>query len=184
MSGLFEPDRLWDAFEQGSRGRGGFQLAQRVIAMAVVGAFGIALASEIGVRLFNTDWNYVAGYTTQRSRGFGPFFMLWAMALLLPIAQGLIAAALLPMYSRPRRWARGVAVAVMGSIPVYLAGLTLVFLPGILLVAFAFLISCAWWASGSRRLLGVQAGDSADFVAASLVGSSALIFFVSAAVPL
>ncbi|MEO8188403.1 MAG: hypothetical protein ABI580_13675 [Burkholderiaceae bacterium] len=153
------------------------------MALASAGAFGIALACEIGIRHFNTDWNYALGYSVQRGRDWQPFFALWAGVVIWPIVLGLVGVALLKIYSRPLCWRRGVAVAIIGSIPMYVAGLTLVLLPGILLFAVAFLISCGWWASGNRRLLGIRDSESAEHVAVSLTISGVLMLLGSAALP-
>lgn len=176
MGGLLDPDAWWDQVE--GRLENG-EAAGYLLAIAIVGGFGIAFASEIGIRVFNTDWHAVAGYNVQPARGWIPFFALWGVLTLMPIVQGLVGACLLPLYSRPRRWLASVGVAIVGAVPVYLAGLTLVVLPGILLVAVAFLLSCDWWGSGSRRLLSVPASESADFVGASLLFTSALVFLAS-----
>ena len=73
---------------------------------------------------------------------------------------------------------------MIGSIPVYAAGATLIWLPGILIVVVALLISCSWWGSGSRRLLGISDGESAEYIAASLTVAGALLVLVSAGIPL
>lgn len=177
MGGLLDPDVWWDQVE-GRLDSG--DAAAYLFSIAAVGGFGIAFASEIGIRVFNTDWHVVAGYNVQPARGWTPFFALWGVLTLMPIVQGLIGACLLPLYSRPRRWLGSVGVAIVGAVPVYLAGLTLVLLPGILLVAVAFLLSCAWWGSGSQRLLAVPPSESPDFVAASLLFTSVLLFLLSA----
>lgn len=176
MGGLLDQDAWWDQVEERLKNR---SAAGFLFAIAIVGGFGIAFACEVGVRVFNTDWHAVAGYNVQRDRGLLPFFALWAVLVLMPIAQGFIGACLLPLYSRPRRWLASVGVAVVGAVPIYLAGLALVLLPGILLVVVAFLLSCAWWGGGSQRLLGVPAPESADFVAASLLLTSALVLLTS-----
>ncbi len=177
----FDPDSWWDFIEPKLDQR---HVLPMLLGVALVGGFGIALATEIGVRIFNTDWNYVAGYGMQRDRGGAPFLALWGIAAGAPLMQGLVGAHLLKFYSRPRQWLRSIAVAVVGTIPVYVAGLTLVVLPGILVVVIAFLVSCAWWSSGSRRLLGIVYGDSAEHVAGTLVLSGALLVLVSASVPI
>ncbi len=178
---LLEPDAWWDFIEP-KLDRG--QALPILLAVALAGGLNIAAATEIGVRNFNTDWNYVAGYGMQPDRGWAPFLALWAVAAIAPFAQGLVSAYLLKLYVRPRQWLRAMAVAVIGSIPTYVAGLGLILLPGILIVVTAFLVSCAWWSSGGRRLLGVIDSDSADHVAVSLVLSGALLVLLSASVPL
>ena len=181
MHFVTQPDYWWDTVESRF---GDPRLAIMLAALALAGAFGIALACEIGVRYFNTDWNYGLGYSVHRDRDWQPFFALWAGVVIAPIVQGLVSVALLKIYSRPLCWRRGVTVAIIGSIPMYVTGLALVLLPGILLLAIAFLISCAWWASGNRRLLGIRDSESAEHVAVSLTVSGVLMLLVAAALPL
>lgn len=177
MGALLDPDVWWDVFERRlDEGRA----IGLVAAIAIFGALGIAFACEVGVRVFNTDWHPVAGYTVQRERGWTPFFALWAFLVATPLVQGIVGASLLPMYSRPRQWLRAVGVSVIGSVPIYLAGPALVLLPGILLVLVAFLLSCFWWGSGCQRLLEIPASESADFVGVSLLLTTAIIFLLSA----
>ena len=181
MKRFSDPEVWWSAVEPllGDR-----RLTIALTVLALVGAFVVAVASEIGVRFFNTDWDYTFGYAVQRNRGWQPFVALWIGLTIAPIVQGLVGAALLKIYSRPRRWLRGVAVAIIGSVPMYVAGVTLVLLPGILLFAIAFVISCGWWASGNRRLLGLAYGESPEHVAVSLTISSGLMLLVFASFPL
>ena len=177
---LLEPARLWQWVAR-QRGRSGAVAALFVI--AVIGGLAVAVATEIGVRAFSTDWNYVAGYTPQPNRGWGPFVTLSVSATALPLAPGLVGAWLLPLYGLRRDWAGGLAVGVLGSLPIYAVAPALIMLPGILLVCIAFLVSCAWWGSGARLLLGVPSGESSDHVVASLIAGTFLLTIVSAALP-
>ncbi|HKO69220.1 MAG TPA: hypothetical protein VJU53_15580 [Burkholderiaceae bacterium] len=181
MHAATEPGYWWDAVESRFGDR---RLSLMLLVLAFSGAFGIALACEIGVRYFNTDWHYVLGYSVQRGRDWKPFFALWAGVAIAPMMQGLVGVALLKIYSRPLCWRRGLAVAIIGSIPMYVTGLTLFLLPGILLFAVAFLISCGWWASGNRRLLGIRDSESAEHLAVSLTISGALMMLGFASLPL
>ena len=176
-----DPEAWWDAIEPllGDR-----RLTITLILLALTGSFVVAVASEIGVRVFNTDWDSTFGYAVQRDRRWQSFFALWGGFTIATIVQGVIGAALLKIYSKPQGWVRGVAVAIVGSVPMYVAGVTLVFLPGILLFAIAFLVSCGWWASGNRRLLGLTYGESPEHVAVSLVVSGALMVLITSSVPL
>ena len=177
----FDPEAWWDAIEPllGDR-----RLTLALSALALAGALVVAVASEIGVRVFNTDWNNTFGYAVQRNRDWQPFFALWSGLAIATVVQGLVGAALLKIYSKPQRWFRGVAVVIIGSIPMYVAGVTLVFLPGILFFAIAFVVSCGWWASGNRRLLGLTFGESPEHVAVSLVITGGLMVLISAGLPL
>ncbi|HET9024628.1 MAG TPA: hypothetical protein VFN64_08650 [Burkholderiaceae bacterium] len=177
---LFEPEQLWQWVAR-RRVRPGWVWTP--VAVAVVGGLVVAAATEIGVRLFNTDWYSVAGYTAQPERGWGPLLALWLSATALPLAQGLIGGGLLPLYGRRRDWAGGLAVGVFGSLPIYAVAPALAVLPGILLVVVAFLVSCAWWSSGARSLLGVPIGESADYVVASIIAASLALSFALGVVP-
>lgn len=181
MRKLADPETWWNAIEPllGER-----RLAMALILLTLTGSFVVTAASEIGIRVFNTTWNNTFGYAVQRDRSWEPFFGLWGGFMVATLAQGLVGAALLKIYSKPQRWLRAVAVAIVGSIPMYVAGVTLMLLPGILLFAIAFLISCGWWASGNRRLLGLTYGESPEHVAVSLVISGALMVLLSAGLPL
>jgi hypothetical protein len=178
---LFEPEQVWRWVARRRRTRRGWLLTP--VAVAVVGGLVVATATEIGVRLFNTDWNYVAGYSVQPDRGWKPMLVLWLAATGLPLAQGLFGGWLLPMYGRPRDWGGGLAVGVYGSLPIYAVAPALAVLPGILLVCVAFLVSCAWWGSGARSLLGVPIGESADHVVASIIAAGLALSFALAVVP-
>ena len=177
---LFEAERAWQ-WAARRRTRPGW--IWTLVAIAIVGGLVVAAATEIGVRVFNTDWNYVAGYSAQPERGWKPMLMLWLAATGLPLAQGLFGGWLLPMYGRPRDWAGGLTVGVLGSLPIYAVAPSLVMLPGILLACVAFLVSCSWWGSGARVLLGVSIGESADHVIASHIAASLAMSIALAVVP-
>lgn len=181
MDALLEPARLWQAV---GRRHDRPRAVAALVALAALGGLVVACATEIGVRHFNTDWHPVAGYSARGPRGWTPFFMLWATATALPLLQGLFGGWMLPLYGRARDWRMGLAVAVVGAIPIYLAAPALVLLPGVLVVCVAFLVSCGWWGSGARLLLGVPAGEAADHVVASVVVSSVVLSIVAGALPL
>lgn len=176
---LLEPEPVWRWVAR-RRERPGWLAT--LVAVAVAGGLVVAVATEIGVRVFNTDWSFVAGYSVQPDRGWQPLLTLWLAATGLPLAQGIVGGWLLPMYGQPRDWAGGLAVGVYGSLPIYVVAPALAVLPGIMLVCVAFLVSCAWWGSGARSLLGVPIGESADHVVASIVVGSLAMSFVLAVV--
>lgn len=180
-AGLLEPTPLWQWVAR-RRGHPGFVVA--LVVVALLGGLVVAAATEIGVRWFNTDWNYVAGYTAQPGRGSAPFVTLALAATALPMAQGLLGAWLLPLYGRPRDWIGGLAVGVLGSLPIYVVAPALVLLPGLMLVCIAFLVSCSWWGSGARLLLGVSIGESSDHVVVSIVAATFAVSIALAALPI
>lgn len=181
MDALLEPARVWQAV---ARRRSGSGFLAWIVAFSALGGLVVAGATEIGVRHFNSDWHPVAGYSARGARGWMPFAMLWAMATALPLLQGFFGAWMLPLYGRARDWGNALAVAVVGTVPIYLAAPALVLLPGVLVVCVAFLVSCGWWGSGARLVLGVPHGEAADHVVASVVASSLVLSVVAGALPL
>jgi len=177
---LFEPEALWTAVERRLQRRG---FVGPLLCVPALGALAAALASEIGVRHFNTQWHPVFGYSARPDAEGSRFLVLWAALALAPIAQGLVGAMLLPLYSRPRRWRAALAVAIVGAVPLYVSGLAMVLLPGLVIVLGGFAVSVAWWATGARELLAVPASECAEFVAAALIASSAALLLFSTAFP-
>ena len=177
---MLEPLSLWESVAARLEVPGALGW---LVLVAIVGGLGVAMASEIGVRNFTTDWHQVMGYAPQPDRGWRTFALLWFGLTSAPLIQGIVGAQLLKLYRRPRRWKSALAVAIVGTLPLYLAGLTLVLLPGILVVVIAFLISCSWWSTGGQELLGIAPSESPDYVAATLIASGAILFFISAALP-
>ena len=141
---LLEPEGLWDRVRRRCERDDALLL---LLLIPLAGALGVALAAEAGVRL-------------------------WLALALAPFVQALVATLVLPLYRRPRRWRTTLAVFVVGAVPLYVAGLSLLLLPGILLVLVAFFISIAWWTAGAHELLEVPRGEGAEFVTVSLLGAS------------
>jgi len=87
------------------------------------------------------------------------------------------------IYGRKPFYLFAIVVFVVGSVPLYVAGLSLLLLPGILVVLVAFFISIAWWTTGAYELLEVPRGEGAEFVTVSLLGASSALFVCSTAFP-
>ena len=151
--------------------------------ISLLGAFAMALATETGVRVFNTEWSPVFGYSARPHSEALHFALLWLALALAPWFQAAVGALLLPFYRRPRRWLNAFAVFVVGTIPVYVAGLSLLLLPGILLVMVAFFVSFAWWTIGAHELLEVPHAEVIEFVTMTLLGASSALFLGSTAFP-
>lgn len=182
LSDLFEPIGLWQ--------RVAGHLAQparawRTLAViALLGAFGTAAAVWVGNTYLTTAWDGELGFVPFADGRIDPFRATFVGLLVAP----LLLAAMYLLLGRVYRLRHAVsrplaafAVAVVGALPVYAAGLTMVFMPAILLVICAFLVSCFWWAVGARSLLGVAAEESAEFNAISIVGTIVLMQFAGAA---
>ena len=177
---LLEPEGLWDRVRRRCE-RDDALLPLLLIPLA--GALGVALAAEAGVRLFNTEWNPVLGYSARPDNDGSRVGLLWLALALAPFVQAVVGTLVLPLYQRPRRWRTALAVFVVGAVPLYVAGLSLLLLPGILLVLVAFFVSIAWWTAGAHELLEVPRGEGAEFVTVSLLGASSALFLCSTAFP-
>ena len=177
---LLEPEGLWDRVRRRCERDDALLL---LLLIPLAGALGVALAAEAGVRLFNTEWNPVLGYSARPDNEGSRVGLLWLALALAPFVQAVVGTLVLPLYRRPRRWRTTLAVFVVGSVPLYVAGLSLLLLPGILVVLVAFFISIAWWTAGAYELLEVPRGEGAEFVTVSLLGASSALFLCSTAFP-
>jgi hypothetical protein len=177
---LIEPEGLWQTVRERMDRPGA---AGWLLLIPVVGALGVAAAAEIGVRVFNTEWNPVFGYSARPDTEGQRFRLLWAALALAPFAQGAVGAMILPLYRLRRRWRAAIAVAVVGTLPLYVAGLALIALPGIFFVLLAFFVSFVWWTTGARELLEVPPAETLEFVTVTLLASNSAIFLGSTAFP-
>jgi hypothetical protein len=182
FSALIEPIGLWQRVAQLLASQPARLL--RLLAMGVVlGAFGSASAVYVGTRWFSTDSSMGAlGFLPGGAGGVDAFQTTFLGLLIAPFVLAQVYLVLLRVYGLPRRWLAAFAVAVIGALPIYLAGLTLMFVPAILLVVGAFLLSCMWWAVGARQLLAVAPTDSAEFNAIAIVATVVLLQVVGALV--
>lgn len=177
---LFEPEGLWRAVQARIDRPGAVGW---LLLIPLVGGLAVAIAADTGVRVFTTEWNPVIGYSARPDDDGARLRLLWAGLALAPIAQAAAAVLILPLYGRPRRVRAALAVAVVGTVPLYVAGLSLVLLPGILLVLVAFFVSFVWWSTGACQLLGVPRAEGPEFVTVMLLAASSALFLASTAFP-
>jgi hypothetical protein len=177
---LFEPEGLWDAVSERLMRAGAIGW---LVLIPIVGGLAVAIAAETGVRVFSTEWNPVLGYSARPDNDGSRMGLLWSAMALAPFVQTAAGLLILPLYgARPR--ARAVlAVAVVGTIPLYVAGLSLLLLPGILVVLFAFFVSFVWWTTGACQLLEVPRAEGPEFVTVTVFAASSALFLGSAALP-
>lgn len=154
-----------------------------LLLIPVIGGLAVAIAAEAGVRVFTTEWNPVIGYSARADDDGARMRLLWAGLALAPFVQTAAALLILPLYGLPRRVRPALAVAVVGTIPLYVAGLSLVLLPGILLVLVAFFASLAWWTTGACELLGVPREEGPEFTTIMVLAASSALFLASTAFP-
>jgi hypothetical protein len=173
---LFSPETLVDHVAR--------RLAQRpaattgwLIALSVVGALVPACAVYVGTRYLTTAWDFELGYTPVSEGRIDPFRATLFGLLAAPWLIATVATLVAPLYDRPRQPRAAFAAAVIGTAPLYLACSFMFFMPAILLVGLAFIVSCNWWGCAGQRLLGIDSGRSAELTAVSLLGASVMLQF-------
>lgn len=176
---LLEPEALLGKVaETMARDPGASML--RLLSLMVAGASWTAAAVYVGTHWLTMQWNFDLGFMPIVSGRINPVraavFAYFVGPALLAFTFFLMA----PLYGQPRRPHASLAVAVVGTLPIYVASVTMFFMPAVLLVALAFLVSCFWWGLGAQRLLGIKPGDAAEFTGLAIIGASVMLQFASA----
>jgi hypothetical protein len=173
---IFRPTAEWDliAREPTSVDR---LLRSYILPLALLAP----IATVIGMKTFDRDWSPVHGYLVPADRilaaGATTYFAIVGSIFLLAA----IFVAIAPMFGAARDYLAALKVATFGSIPVMLAGATLL-LPVMAMVTMVGLCHSLFllWL-GARRVLNVPAGAQAEFVGISIVMLTFLSVLVGAA---
>jgi len=176
---LLDPAPLWDDLGRRLASRPRAVLA-RSLQIVVLGAFGAALAAELGARWITTRTNVEFGFLPRPEGPQHPFLITFVGLLAMPAVLTLCFLLVARWYRLANRPLAALTVAVHGALPVY-ATLLLVWLPAaILLVLAAFVASLIWWSGGCRSLLGVPQDESAPFIGVALLLALAASQFLGA----
>jgi hypothetical protein len=161
---IFRPKVEWDqiASEQTS-------VRALVLGYVLPLALLAPIATVIGMKTFDRNWDPVHGYLVPPERilatGATTYVAIVGSILLLAAIFALIA----PMFGARRDFHATLKVAAYGSVPVLLAGATLL-LPVMALVGLVGLChSLFLFSLGAQRVLNVPAGNSAEYVGISMV---------------
>lgn len=175
---VFEPLGLWarvaEELRQPQRAAG------RLAFVALLGAFGPACAVYAGTHWVGALLDGELGLAPQATGRIDPFRATFLGLLIAPPLLAAVYLLLGRLYRLQARPLAALAVAVIGALPIYAAGLTMVFLPAILLVICAFLLSCFWWSVGLRTVYGVAPREAAEFNAISIIALLVLMQFAGA----
>ncbi len=128
-----------------------------------------ALAAMVGVLVFNRDWNADFGYDTRPDRAGA----LGALALLLSLAYAFVLAGVFTGVARLYRsdcsYTEAFRVVAYGTLPVWIAGAFMFFMPMVLGGMAAFVYSCLLYSVAAELMLGVPERETTEFVAISLL---------------
>ena len=167
---IFRPAAEWDAIAS-EKTSVDVLLRRYILPLALLAP----VASVIGMKTFDRDWDPVHGYLVPADQilaaGVATYFATVGSILMLAAIFALLA----PMFGGLRDYVAALKVATYGAIPVLLAGATLL-LPAMAIVGIVGLCHTLFlfWI-GVRRVLNVPAGAQAEFVGISLL----LLTFVS-----
>ena len=139
------------------------------------------IATMIGMKTFDRDWDPVHGYLVPAEQIFAAGAATYFATIGSIFVLAAIFAPIAPTFGATRDYVAALKVATYGAIPVMLAGATLL-LPAMAIVAMVGLCHTLYlfWL-GVRRVLNVPRGAQAEFVGISLVLLMLLSVLVGAA---
>lgn len=129
-------------------------------------------AVTLGIAVFNREWDETFGYSLgpERAWDVGRTTLLTAMASTLVLAA--VFRQLGGIYQSSRDFNAALKVAVFGTVPIWLVGALLFFMPMVVPGMFAFIYSCVLYGIGARTVLGVKERDINEFVGIALLFSA------------
>ncbi len=139
------------------------------------GATVSALAATAGVAWFNRDWNADFGYSAPPQQALAIGLAVWLFSTLYPLLLAWVFARCAALYRGGGNYAAALALAAHGTVPVWIAGACLFFMPAVLLGMPAFLYACLLYSNGASTLLGVREDDTAQLVAVTLLLTAILM---------
>ena len=167
---IFRPEAEWDLIAEEST-TVDLLLRGYILPLALL----TPIATTIGMEIFDRNWDPVYGYLVPSDQIFmtvaTTYFAIVGSILVLAGIFALVA----PMFGGSGDYIAALKVATFGSIPMLLAGATLL-LPIMVIVGLGGLVHTLFlfWA-GVRRVLNVPRGSLAEFIGISFI----LMTFVS-----
>lgn len=139
------------------------------------------IATGIGMTMFDARWDPLHGYQVAPDRIFATAATTYFSIVASILALAAIFVRLAPAFGTSASYRAALNVAAFGSLPMLLAGATLL-LPVMAIVGLLALCHTMflYWV-GARAVLGVAAGDRSEFVGISLLLLSAFSVVAGAA---
>jgi hypothetical protein len=127
------------------------------------------IATMIGMKVFDREWDPVYGYLVPSDRIFATVATTYFAIIGSILALAAIFALIAPMFGGTRDYMAALKVATFGSVPMLLAGATLL-LPIMVIVGLGALCHTLFlfW-TGVRRVLNVPRGAQAEFIGISMI---------------
>jgi hypothetical protein len=176
---LFFPDAIWRDL------RARPQPPLRLFASIVLPfSLLIALAHYVGWNWLDSDWSADWGYGQEHLFGSASLLVVWLAVAGGPPLMAAILAWLSPWCGGRRDFRAGFSVSTYGTLPLFIAGCFLFFMPMIVVCMVAFAYSCYLYMQGARILLGVPLDDSPDLLVGTMFMLCAVMSFAALGVGL
>lgn len=167
---LLSPRPLWQVIAAESRS--GFRLFVFYILPFSLAA-GVAVA--VGVSTFNREWNEDLGYGARAVDAVPIGMVTVIFTAFSTYALAWVFQRMAGLYKARFDFVTALTVAVYGTIPLWLAGTTMFFMPMVVPGMLAFGYSCMLYTMGAEELLGIATTEAPEFVAMSLLFSAIIL---------
>ena len=161
---IFRPQAEWDSIAEETTSVDEL-LRRYILPLALLAP----IATMTGMKLFDRDWDPVHGYLVPPEQIFAAGAATYFGIVGSIFALAAIFALLAPMFGGARDYVSSLKVATFGTVPVMLAGATLL-MPVMAIVGLVGLCHTLFllWL-GVRRVLHVPAGSQTEFIGISIV---------------
>lgn len=167
---LLSPRPMWRVIAAESRS--GFRLFVFYILPFSLAA---GAAVTVGVSTFNREWHEDLGYGARAVDAI-PIGMVTAIfAAFSTYVLAWVFQRMAGLYKARFDFVTALAVSVYGTIPIWLIGTTLFFMPMVVPGLLAFGYSCMLYSMGAEEVLGIPRREAPEFVAMSLLFSAIIL---------
>ncbi len=139
------------------------------------------IATGIGMRYFDVAWDGDQGYRVPPAEIFAASATTLFASIFSVFALAGIFVLLGRMYGSKRDFRVALQVATYGTVPLFLAGASLVLPVMAIVVVVGFVHSLYLYWLGAKQVLGVKRGDQAEFVGIAMLLFSTASTFIGAA---
>jgi hypothetical protein len=161
---LFRPKQEWDLIAE-ERTSVDLLLRAYILPLALL----TPIATAIGMKVFDRDWDPVYGYLVPSDQIFATSATTYFAIVGSILALAAIFALIAPMFGGKRDYLAALKVATFGSIPMLLAGATLL-LPIMVIAGLGALAYTLFLLStGVQRVLNVPRNAQAEFLGISII---------------
>ena len=172
---MLRPEAEWDAVARDMPGTS-ILLCHFLLPLSLLAP----AATMTGMLLFDTGWSPEYGYSMIRERAPAIAVATYAFEIASVYMLATVFYLLARTEKHPPRFLITLQIAVFGSIPLLLSGVTLVIPFNVIFSMMALLYSFYLYYLGATRLIGMQPSDATMFAGMAMVGMFLLSGFMGA----